>query len=42
MALFDKGNVVGIKDTVSTGVPEAISLGIRCVTNEGTRDGTME
>jgi len=36
-AIFDKGNMIGVKDAVGRAIPEAVSLGIGSITYEGTR-----
>ena len=42
IALFNKGNMVQVENTISSGIPEAISLGIGSVTYNRARNGAMK
>jgi len=36
-AIFNEGNMIGVKDAVGRAIPEVVSLGIGSITYEGTR-----
>ncbi len=39
--MFDEGNMKGVEDSLTGGVPQSIGLGMRCITDQDAGHGLL-